>query len=97
MLRPLLLLFFISVFSVCSAQQNRQKINVIGYYAGSPTMVDSFQVEQLTHLIFSFCHLKGDSLSVNNARDSATIRNMVNLKKRNPGLKVMLSLGGWGG
>jgi len=97
MLRPLLLLFFISVFSVCSAQQNRQKINVIGYYAGSPTMVDSFQMEQLTHLIFSFCHLKGDSLSVNNARDSATIRNMVNLKKRNPGLKVMLSLGGWGG
>lgn len=97
MLRPLLLLFFISVFFVCDGQQNKQKINVIGYYAGSPTMVDSFQVETLTHLIFSFCHLKGDSLSVSNARDSATIRNMVNLKKRNPGLKVMLSLGGWGG
>ena len=60
-------------------------------------MIDSFEVEKLTHLIFSFCHLKGNMLSVNNARDSATILRMVALKKRNPRLKIILSLGGWGG
>src|SRR5664279_4887562 len=70
---------------------------VIAYYAGRTTMIDSFEVEKLTHLIFSFCHLKGDTLSVNNARDSATILRMVALKKRNPQLKIILSLGGWGG
>src|SRR5664279_1509603 len=70
---------------------------VIAYYAGRTTMIDSFEVEKLTHLIFSFCHLKGDTLSVNNARDSATILRMVELKKRNPQLKIILSLGGWGG
>ncbi|HET7115907.1 MAG TPA: glycoside hydrolase family 18 protein [Hanamia sp.] len=97
MIRYNLLLLFISTVFFCNAQKRKTDINVIAYYAGRPTMVDSFQVEQLTHIIFSFCHLKGDSLWVSNARDSTTIRNMIALKKRNPQLKVMLSLGGWGG
>ena len=83
---------------VCNAQKkNPGGISVIAYYAGRPTMIDSFQVDKLTHLIFSFCHLKGDSLAVMNGSDSNTIKNMIALKKRNPELKVMLSLGGWGG
>ncbi len=86
-------------FFVSPAQKNcnSKDFAVIAYYAGRTTMIDSFEIENLTHLIFSFCHLKGDSLSVRNARDSATIVRMAELKKRNPHLKVMLSLGGWGG
>ncbi|MDE3182546.1 MAG: glycoside hydrolase family 18 protein [Bacteroidota bacterium] len=98
MIRYNLLLLYIFTVSFCNAQKKKSvNINVIAYYAGRPTMIDSFQVEKLTHLIFSFCHLKGDSLAVMNAVDSQTIKNMVALKKRNPELKVMLSLGGWGG
>ncbi|HMH20454.1 MAG TPA: glycoside hydrolase family 18 protein [Puia sp.] len=70
---------------------------VIGYYAGRNSAIDSFEVEKLTHIIFSFCHLKDNKLWVNNANDTAIIRHMVALKSRNPGLKVILSLGGWGG
>jgi chitinase len=70
---------------------------VIGYYSGRGSGLDSFPTEKLTHIIFSFCHLKGNRLSVNNANDSNTIRHMVALKEKNPGLKVILSLGGWGG
>ena len=70
---------------------------VIGYYAGRSTALDSFATEKLTHILFSFCHLQGNRLSVSNARDTATIRHMVELKSRNPRLKVILSLGGWGG
>ena len=88
---------FIVVTSAAQKNTGSKDFAVIAYYAGRTTMIDSFEIEKLTHLIFSFCHLKGDTLSVNNARDSATILRMVELKKRNPQLKIILSLGGWGG
>ena len=81
--------------SIANAQ--RSEFRVIGYYAGRTIPPDSFQVEQLTHLIWCFGHLKGNRLNIATEKDSAIIQQMVALKKRNPKLKVMLSLGGWGG
>lgn len=77
--------------------KGKKDIAVIAYYAGNPNRLDSFAVEKLTHLIFCFGHLKGNRLHIGSARDSAAIRKMVGLKSRNPGLKIILSLGGWGG
>ena len=73
------------------------RINVIAYYSGDRQRVNDYPVEKLSHIIFSFCHLSGNRLRVDNAEDTATIRNLVLLRKRNPSLKIMLSLGGWGG
>jgi len=87
------LLFLNSVYS----QNNSTPFVVIGYYAGNAEKLDSFKIEKLTHIIFSFCHLKENRLSVRRASDTLTIQKMVNLKQRNPQLKVLLSLGGWGG
>jgi len=80
-----------------TAQKQTTKTAVIAYYAGRPTTIDSFDVRQITHLIFSFGHLKGNKLHINNARDTLTIQNLVAQKTKNPELKIMLSLGGWGG
>ena len=70
---------------------------VIAYYSGNSKAIDNFPVKKLTHIIYSFCHLKGNRLNVDNADDSATIKKLVSLKAINPKLKVLLSLGGWGG
>jgi len=75
----------------------KNSITVIAYYAGDSAHIDAYPIEKLTHIIYSFTHLKGNEIFVQNRRDSATIRHLVALKKRNPKLKIILSMGGWGG
>ena len=93
-----LLIFFVVAATGIIAQRGKQvPLSISGYYAGSTTAVDSFPINKLNYLIFSFCHLKGNRLSVDRAADTATIQKMVSLKQAIPGLKIILSLGGWGG
>jgi chitinase len=80
-----------------SFSQQKNNIAVIGYFAGRASALDSFPVQKLTHLIFSFCHLKDGKLSVDRAVDTACIEKMVSFKQKYPALKIILSLGGWGG
>ena len=97
-MKTILLIIFASniLFSSAFPQQN-SGIAVIGYFAGRSSALDSFTVQKLTHLIFSFCHLKEGKLSVDRARDTACIQKMVSFKQKYPSLKIILSLGGWGG
>jgi chitinase len=44
-----------------------------------------------------FGNLEKNRLKIHTATDSAIIQQMVKRKMSNPSLKVMLSLGGWGG
>jgi len=100
MRRSLFGILFLATFHLTIRAQSARdikKLAVIGYYAGRNTAIDSFATDKLTHIIFSFCHLKGNRLSVNNANDTNIIRHLVSLKEKNPGLKVILSLGGWSG
>jgi chitinase len=73
---------------VRSYEQQKKNFAVIAYYSGkSVSQIDSFSIEKLTHLIFSFCHLKENRLHINNANDSFMIQKMVSLKKKKPGFE----------
>jgi chitinase len=93
---PVLLIFTLFIASNCLAQKNKD-IKVIAYYHGPIAALDSIDVNKITHIIFCFGHLDGHRYKVDNVRDTAIINKMVSLKIKNQELKVLLSLGGWGG
>jgi chitinase len=73
------------------------RLAVIAYYAGDATSFRPYQTQQLTHIIYSFLHLKGTALAFDKPQDQTTVAALVALKAQQPQLKIMLSLGGWGG
>jgi chitinase len=78
-------------------QSQAKQMAIVAYYMGDGTDIAKYKTEKLTHIIFSFLHLKGNKLAVDNATDSLAITKLVALKKTNSKLKIIISLGGWGG
>ena len=78
--------------------QTANRYDIIGYYSGDGKSLSAYPIEKLTQLIFSFLHLKGNELAFDNEQRKQDLLEIVALKnKRNPSMKVLISLGGWGG
>lgn len=94
MKKILTVLLILSQFTLL-AQQSPCK--VIAYYTGHPDSLVRYPLDKLTHVIYSFMHLHGDSLAFDSEQQRNNIIKVMELKKQYPHLKMMVSLGGWGG
>jgi chitinase len=93
-MKNLLIIIFVLAFSQACGQRSYK---VIGYYTGNAEAVRKYPVEKMTHIIYSFLKLQNDSLSFSNDEQRKTLQQLVELKKQYPHLKIMVSIGGWGG
>lgn len=83
------------IFALTSYAQSK-KINVLAYYSGNISEINNYDVTKLTHIIYSFCHLKGNEIYLGSAQ-IPIVKKLVSLKQKNARLKIQLALGGWGG
>lgn len=85
------------LFFLSTRAQQKEKFRVIAYYAGSAEFISQYEIEKESHLIYCFGQLKGNELHFGHRNDTIALQSMAKLKLRNPDLKIMFSLGGWGG
>jgi chitinase len=72
-----------------------QEFRVIAYVAGwsLPPVIDP---EKLSHINFAFARIDaGGKVAFENPAYAAKLKSLLDLKKRNPQLKVIVSVGGW--
>jgi chitinase len=93
------LFFLSSTLKTVSAQSSGAKKYVVnGYVGGFRGLVKTelIDAKKLTHINYAFVNVK-DSLAVltNLQTDSTNFRKLNELKKINPDLKILISIGGW--
>ena len=76
------------------------KYVVIGYVGGYRGLYDTAIISpnKLTHINYAFVNVRNNRACLGKpATDTINFKNLVKLKARNPSLKILISIGGWGG
>lgn len=80
-----------------AAAIGQNKYKVIAYYTGKGENISQYPLDKITHVIYSFLKLQNDTLTFRDSLQRLTVQQIVAQKKEHPQLKVMVSVGGWGG
>jgi chitinase len=78
--------------------QPKTKPVIIGYIGGFRGLIatDSIDVLRLSHINYAFIDIKDNRPWLHNeATDTVNLRKLSELKKINPDLKILISIGGW--
>lgn len=88
---------FLLFFMLCTQAQDKKNHKIIAYYTGNGTAIKQYPLNKITHVIYSFLAMHHDTLGFRNDQQKETVQQLVALKKEYPHLKLMVSVGGWGG
>ena len=95
-------MFAICLFTICSPNtyaQQRNKPVIIGYvggYNGNIIATEQIEAKRLSLINYAFVDIKANRAWLHNEKtDTVNFRKLVELKKINPDLKILISVGGW--
>ena len=101
LIKSFVFISLMTLFFNCSKVNTTQKdkiedLKIIGYVAGyenyDPALVDA---KKLTHINYAFANIVDGEPKFELTTDSVKISKLIALKKRNPKLKILYSIGGW--
>jgi chitinase len=82
----------------CHGQIKKENKVVIGYVGGYDGAINAGVIDagKLTHINYAFVDIKNNRAWLHNeATDTSNFRRLNELKKSNPDLKILISIGGW--
>jgi chitinase len=83
---------------LCGAQNRRKPVIIayVGGFRGKLPQPDAIDAERLSHINYAFVDVKQNRAWLHNeATDTSNFARLNLLKKRNPDLKILISIGGW--
>lgn len=86
------------ILATCQLQaQEQNSKKIVGYIVAGNVddKFDEIAAEKLTHINYAFANIKEGKIIEGNPKDVERLKKLNTLKKDNPELKILISVGGW--